>query len=459
VKIAGQPENELVGKNLWELWPNLRGTPLAEVYRLAMEDRIPGRIHAQGTLTARWYDVSVYPSSEGITVYYVDKTEQIEAEEARALLTEQNRQQGELLEAIFDEDPGGIAVFTNADSKFQFVNRAYRAMLPIADVEPVGKTIQDVWPKSLGFHVEETYLPPRKGNERVKFDRVTRRFPDGSVRHFTVHVQPLTWHGEPATLVVVWEITELEEAKARAEEYAEKLRRSNQELQDFAFIASHDLQEPLRKVEAFGSLLTERAAGLDDKGQMYVRRMRDAAARMRAMVEGLLQLSRVNTQGRPFEEVRLAEVAAEALSDLNYQIQQSGGTVRVDTLPVVQGDPVQLRQLLQNLLSNALKYHPPDVAPRVSVSGRQDDGLAEIRIEDAGIGFEQEYAERIFQPFQRLVGRSEYEGSGIGLAICRSIVERHHGEIRAYGAVGQGATFVVRLPLLQPAAAKDAGHE
>ncbi len=447
-RVAGRPAEELVGQNLWKTWPALLGTPVEEVYRRAMDERIPGQVRTRGVVhTARWFDISVYPSSEGITIYYIDKTDQVEADEARARLLEENREQSQLLQAMYEADPGGIAVFTKHDLRFTFANRAYRELLPLRGQDPVGSLLEEVWPPALGFHVLQSYLPPGRENEAVTHDKITRRFPDGSIRHFSVHLRPISWHGHAGTLVVAWEITQLENAKAALEEYAEKLKRSNQDLQEFATIASHDLQEPLRKIETFGDMLALRATGLDERSRDYVERMRNAAQRMRAMVEGVLQLSRVATQARPFEDVDLGALAEEVVSDLSNQVRRTHGHVEVATLSKVEGDPIQLRELLQNLVSNALKYHRPDVEPVVKVSSRQLPDRVEISVEDNGIGFEQEDAERIFQPFQRLVGRTEFEGSGMGLAICRRIVERHRGEIRARSAPGHGTTFTVTLPM------------
>jgi two-component system, LuxR family, sensor kinase FixL len=445
-QVAGKPVEEMVGRNFWALWPYLIDSPLESLYRNAMELGVAGQVRTLGVSTGRWYDVSVYPSSEGITIYYVDKTEQVQAEKARIALLEDNREQGDLLKAVFEADPSGIAVFTRGDLRIQFANRAYKAMLPIPGMEPVGRTIEEAWPASMGFHVIDTYLPNVPDGQPVIYEKISRRFPDGSLRHFSLHVQGLNWQGKAATAVVVWEITRLEEAKAEVERYAEQLARSNKDLQEFALIASHDLQEPLRKIEAFGSLLTERATGLDEHGREYVDRMRKAAGRMRDMVEGLLQLSRVTTQGRPFVPVNLWEIAVGVASDLNHQVRRTDGMLEIGALPTVLADPLQMRQLLQNLVSNALKYHRPGVPPDVKIWGRELAAGAEIMVQDNGIGFEQEQAERIFQPFQRLVTRAEYEGSGMGLAICRRIVERHGGEIRADSKPGEGTLFTVILP-------------
>jgi PAS domain S-box-containing protein len=236
-------------------------------------------------------------------------------------------------------------------------------------------------------------------------------------------------------------------AEAELQLYATRLEESNQNLQDFAFVASHDLQEPLRKIEMFGERVLEESENLDPTHQDYLERMNNAASRMRRMIMDLLTLSRVNTQGRPFEEVDLAQTAADVLSDLELQIYRTKGQVVLEDLPTVRADPAQMHQLLQNLIGNSLKYHRPGLPPRVIVSGSAaPGGRAEIRIQDNGIGFEPSEADRIFQPFQRLVARNEYEGSGMGLAICRKIVERHQGKIEVNSTPGEGSTFIITLP-------------
>jgi PAS domain S-box-containing protein len=242
------------------------------------------------------------------------------------------------------------------------------------------------------------------------------------------------------------DIHDLKQAEEQLKVYASRLEHSNRELEQFAFMASHDMQEPLRKIEMYGDMLQERAASLTDQERNYVERMRNAAGRMRDMVEGLLQLSRVTTQGKPFGQVDLARITREVLHDLEGQIQRTRGKVNVETLPVIEGDALQLHQLLQNLIGNALKYQQPGIPPEVHVSAKHLSGRVQILVQDKGIGFAEGDAERVFQPFQRLVGRSQYEGSGIGLAICRRIVERHGGEISALSKPGHGALFIVTLP-------------
>ena len=228
----------------------------------------------------------------------------------------------------------------------------------------------------------------------------------------------------------------------------QELERSNRELQDFASIASHDLQEPLRKVRAFGDrLATGHAAALGETGQDYLARMTGAAARMQALIDDLLAYSRVASQPASIHRVSLATVVREVLVDLEQRIADTHGAVEIiGAVPAVDADSMQLHQLLQNLISNALKYRRPDVPPEVRLSCVESPKGWTIQVGDNGIGFSQDQADRIFAPFQRLHGRGEYDGTGMGLAICRRIVERHGGTIAAHGRPGDGADFVVTLP-------------
>jgi PAS domain S-box-containing protein len=249
------------------------------------------------------------------------------------------------------------------------------------------------------------------------------------------------------------DITERKVAEESLKTYAARLERSNRELEGFAYIASHDLQEPLRKIQAFGDRLQSKYVDtLDDQGRDYLERMQNAAIRMQSLIDGLLTYSRITTRAQPFVPVDLTQVAHEVLSDLEVRIQEVGARVDVQTLPHVKADPTQMRQLLQNLIANALKFHRPDQPPVVKLYADQasPDGVCRIFVEDNGIGFDEKYLDRIFMVFQRLHGRGEYEGSGVGLATCRKVVERHGGSIAARSVPGQGATFIVTLPVRQP---------
>lgn len=248
---------------------------------------------------------------------------------------------------------------------------------------------------------------------------------------------------------VLRDMTAQKRSEERLAEQALALQQSNDDLQRFAYVASHDLQEPLRKIRAFGDRLKSKCSGeLSPDGEDCLRRMQNAAARMQTLIQDLLSLSRVSSQGQPLTPVDLGDVMRAVISDLEIRMEQVGTRVEVGLLPVVVGDRVQLGQLFQNLIANALKFHKPEEPPVVevwseAVSGRPD--VCQIVVRDHGIGFDEKYLDRIFQVFQRLHGRSEYEGTGIGLALCRKIVERHDGAITASSAPGEGARFVVTL--------------
>jgi signal transduction histidine kinase len=241
---------------------------------------------------------------------------------------------------------------------------------------------------------------------------------------------------------------QLARTNAELERRADELARSNAELEQFASIASHDLQEPLRKVRTFTGRVSElESATLSQRGRDYLRRADASAARMQRLIEDLLMFSRVATQTRPFVDVDLVGATREVLEDLDDLVRRTDARVRVGALPTIDADPPQMRQLLQNLISNALKFRREGVRPEVDVSATVADGSVRLVVRDNGIGFEPQYAERIFRVFERLHGRETYPGTGIGLAVCRKIADRHGGTITAEGVLGQGAAFTVTLPL------------
>lgn len=250
---------------------------------------------------------------------------------------------------------------------------------------------------------------------------------------------------------------ERDQNEAALTEYANSLEKSNQEMRDIANIASHDLQEPLRKIQTFGDLLVERFQNdLPEMGQDYVQRMKDAAGRMQMLVSELLAYSRVSNEPLPFTRVDMNKVTRQVLKDLDWQIESTKASVDLAELPVIEADLMQMTHLMQNLIGNALKFHKPNIPPVVSIYSNDctekppQGGMCEILVKDEGVGFNEKYLDRIFQPFQRLNGRYEYEGTGMGLAICRKIIERHGGSISAQSVPGKGTTFIVRLPLNQP---------
>ena len=241
--------------------------------------------------------------------------------------------------------------------------------------------------------------------------------------------------------------------------FAVELAHSNRDLQDFAYMASHDLREPLVLVQAFSERLRARyGENIPEKGLEYIRRIEAATVRMQELISGVLAYSQVAVKAQPFEEIDLGKIVLQVISDLEMRIAETKGQVEIDTLCRIKADPLQIRQLFQNLIANALKYRRPEVPPQVLVSSRiiatpEAEGAMEfccITVEDNGIGFAAESVDKIFGLFQRLHGRSQYEGTGIGLAVCKRIVERHGGTITAESSPGMGARFIVTLPVNGP---------
>ncbi len=245
-------------------------------------------------------------------------------------------------------------------------------------------------------------------------------------------------------------LRDLRESEARLErtvkERTLELERSNKELEQFAYVASHDLQEPLRMVASYAELLGKRYSGqLDDKADNYIGFMVEGAVRMQELINDLLSLSRVGTHGKDPEPTDCGEVMAEVMTLLRATLQESDAQVRFGALPMVMADRTQLRMLLQNLLTNAVKFRG-DEPPRVDVTATRKDGAWEIAIADNGIGIEARHHDQVFTIFRRLHERSRYPGTGIGLAIVKKIVERHGGEVRLESAPGEGSRFSFTLP-------------
>jgi light-regulated signal transduction histidine kinase (bacteriophytochrome) len=254
------------------------------------------------------------------------------------------------------------------------------------------------------------------------------------------------------------DLTELDKTQQNLRRTIADLRRSNEDLEHFAFSASHDLQEPLRTISLYTSVLQEGYADrFDDEGSQVVQFVTEAAQRMRALVQGLLDYSRVATRGRPFVRYASGDAARAAIQNLETPIRESGAVVSFSHLPEVVVDPVQLERIFMNLLGNAVKFRG-ETSPRIEISARDAGDSWEFEVRDNGIGFDAGQTDRNFLMFQRLHERSKYEGTGIGLPLTRRIIERHGGEIWAEAEPGRGACFTFKLPKKQEAAL-DAGED
>jgi signal transduction histidine kinase len=352
--------------------------------------------------------------------------------------------QEDLFQTIIDQAPFPISLVECPDLRYILANPAMRSNLKNSENFHLGSTVGELDNCESTRKRNRLLVQIQKTGKPVHLQEIyTSVGPEDREAWWNLDLLPLI--GKSGTvdyiLILEQEVTDLVNDR-------QQLERSNRELQEFAFVASHDLKEPLRKINAFGEMLLTETENLSEQQLDYLNRMTNAAARMHDMVEELLKLSRLTTYPRTFVRVDLGQIVSEVISDLEVQVAQTSASIMVEPLPTVVGDLLLIRQLFQNLIGNALKFHQPDVAPQVQIYHEKLPGDAiRVYIQDNGIGFSMEDAERIFQPFQRLVSRSRYDGNGMGLAICRKIVDRHGGTIYATSKPGQGATFIVTLPL------------
>lgn len=426
---------------------------IAELTRgnAGLTEELSRRKHAERTLSMQRQDLVRSNDVLGMHV------------QARAQEMEKMQRRYELILNSAGEGICGV----DAGGRVAFVNPVAARILGGTVEKMVGRPVTELFP---GLNPGEATAGEEVHNGRPSQIIVSR--PDGS--NFVVEYFRSALRESGRTIGEVLVFTDITERKRTEEALAQRtveLTRSNAELEQFAFVASHDLQEPLRKIQAFGDRLKVKCdvASLGE-GREYLERMQNAAARMRRLIDDLLTFSRVISRTEPFAPVDLNKVTREVLSDLEVRIEKSGATVHVSELPTIEADPLHMRQLLQNLIGNALKFHEPSAKPVVNITGRIVTGGAnatetavlrmramrdktangrfcELTVQDNGIGFEEKYLDRIFAVFQRLHGKQEYEGTGIGLAVCRRIVDRHGGSITARSKPGEGATFVVMLPV------------
>ena len=335
-----------------------------------------------------------------------------------------------LLDNIVENLPVGVLVFAPTDavkSNGQLVccyaNATASQLLNISNWE------QTLWSAHFPFaHTVES----------------TTFFTENSQRWLEAELK--TDDTEGSIVVTLMDVTATQQRLGQLDKQLTALRKSNGDLEHFAYVASHDLREPLRKISAFGERLQKKYNPiLDGDGALYLSRITDATSRMQDLIDDLLTFSRLTRDDLGFKAVNLNEIIQTVVSNVDNTIDAQ---IDCDEMPTIQANQTQMTQLFQNLVSNALKFRHQNTAPKVRIGCRDmGENTCEITVSDNGIGFDADDAERIFVIFQRLNGRSEYEGTGIGLAICKKIVENHNGTISAQGKPNGGATFTVTLPI------------
>ena len=346
-------------------------------------------------------------------------------------------------------DEAAIVAMTDKNGTITYVNKKFCAISQYSEKDLIGKTHRVI---NSDFHPQEFFhkMWTSISSGETWEGEICNRAKDGSFYWVNTTIVPfMDKDGKPEQYIAVrYEITERKIAEEKLKIYAKKLEISNQELQDFASVAAHDLQEPLRKIQSFADRVKLKSKdSLPAEAFDYLERMQSSAKRMQVLINDLLTYSRVTTKAKPFNAISLNDILKQVCSDLEFRIEQSQGHVNYSNLPEIQADHTQMHQLFLNLVGNGLKFHRPNQAPIVDISSRIEGNFCLISVQDNGIGFDEKYLDRIFTIFQRLHGRHEYEGTGIGLAVCRKIVDRHGGSITAKSQLGSGATFIVSLPV------------
>lgn len=355
-----------------------------------------------------------------------------------------------IFKGLLQAAPDGILV-CNDRGEIILANEQLERMMGFAPGELLNQPIEALVPDYIRpKHADlrnQYFNSPRRRSMGIGLDLLARRH-DGSHVPVEISLSPFQLDGASCAIAVVRDVTEARHLDRELKRSNQELRRSNEELEQFAYVASHDLQEPLRMVSGYTQLLKRRYGDkLDNDAKEYIDFAVDGVKRMQALINDLLTYSRLSTRAKPFTAVALDDVVQSALGLLEITIDEEKATVDAAGLPQVMGDPVQLDQLFQNMISNALKFHGEGRNPHVRISAeRQADGWWRVAVADNGIGIEQEYADKIFVIFQRLHSRERYAGTGIGLAICKKVVERHGGKIWFESQLGQGTTFYFTLP-------------
>lgn len=382
-----------------------------------------------------------------------DITKRIKAENA---LKESEERYRSVITSLHE----GIVVQNN-EGMIQACNKSACTILGLSEDELLGrKSIDQQW---YTIHEDGT---PYQANEQpgivtLKTGKPQSNVimgvhkPDGTIAWISINSQPLFYNADSTPSAVVtsfFDITAQRASEQTLKDLNMRLQRSNSELQDFASVASHDLQEPLRKIQAFGDRMQIKFGDtLSDEAKDYLSRMQNAASRMQKLINDILVFSRVTTKAQPYNEVDLTRIVQEVLSDLEISIEQKKAKIEVAPLPKIDADEIQMRQLFQNLISNSLKFQKSHAKPVIKIRAKVIDDAAKkacmITVSDNGIGFDTKYLYKIFSVFQRLHSQQEYHGTGVGLAVCRKIAERHGGSITADSTLGKGSTFVITLPI------------
>ncbi len=462
---TGLTAEQVVGKPMRTLFPGIVETAYWTAYQAVLSTGEPQHFEVHYS----------YDGFDNYTDNWVTRLDENRIVSVYSIINEQKKaeslakQRASILQSVLNGCQTPIVLFEAMrdsaghiiDFRYLIQNEANARLVGHAIAETASKTMLQVLPNLKSSGIFDRYVAVTETGLSQQFEQ---HFTDGPLDGwFAISIVKQ----DDGIVVAANDQTLLYQTLQRAEQLVSDLQHSNHNLEQFAYIASHDLQEPLRKIQSFGNLVIDQYGNLlPEDGQIMLRRMQSAAGRMSQLIRDLLAYSRLSTEQDPYKPVSLQQIVDEIESDLELVIKEKKarltvGDGRLTPLPTLNGNPVQLRQLFQNLLSNALKFAKTDTVPQVSISARAitpDDvpttvpnrhkrSWVAIDIIDNGIGFDAKYQEQIFQLFERLHGRNEYTGTGIGLAVCRKVAENHGGTITARSQPGNGATFTVYLPM------------
>ena len=458
-RSAGKLESELIGMNLLDIFPAIKQEGLFDTYRqvvLTGESAQVEKLYQQDDAFNGWYTITVVKLEDGFVVTFSNITSQ---KKQRLILEER----GLLLKEAESLANMGSWKWEDANQTLIWSDGLYK----ILDKNP-----ENFAPSWNSFF--ETVYPEDQDSVNDFLTKITtnregaaleyRMEINGILKYLSLTSKPRETNDKFGLdiLGTVIDITDQKMYEMQLKQYTAELKRSNEDLEQFAYVASHDLQEPLRKIRAFGDRLFNRyRSQLDSQGEDYIKRMQSASTRMQILIEDLLAFSRVSQSSETFERLDMNQIMTEIQEDLDIQIKREKAIVKIGKIPPLTGEKMQIKRLFQNLINNAIKFHKPNEFPIVEVIGKimkwqeikraygvslQDMAYVAIMVKDNGIGFDEKFNDKIFNIFQRLHGRAEYEGTGIGLAICRKIVTNHKGYITARSQENIGSEFIVILP-------------